>query len=325
MSYCTIDDLRDEGYDCSQYQESRIADAILDATEEIETYTRRFFEPRNLTFRVTWNGRGALLLQDPIIRIDELRVILPDGTLDADPLDPADYIVFNRHVFEGLLEDDDRESPKILLPESFPRIIDGVIQSQSLALRTTTRPALNLRVIGRFGYTNPSADVGRTVTADGTDAITAPDILKAAKAAFTEADVAANVVISGAANSANNGTFEILEVLASDQVRLNTTALVTEGSGFAIALEAYPQSGVTPRAIRRACILLAAERLPKLAEIDPVDQAMQQGRVSRMAVRDQAITFVADRRLESGQAATMNSEATRLLKPYRRPPRMRAV
>src|SRR5262249_55040294 len=110
--------------------------AIERAGRYVERVTGRWFEPRALT--LTLNGRGSrgLLLDHPIIAIEWIKT-------EAGAVDLESVRVFNRHVTEGLLEPDARNSPRIDLVAPF-----------ALGPRWQ-RGSRNITVRGVFGFTDP--------------------------------------------------------------------------------------------------------------------------------------------------------------------------
>lgn len=323
MAIITIADIRKEGYKDCDFDDQRIQEAIDDVEAQILQFTKYFFEPTNKTFRETWRGSRDVLLRMPIISIDELRFVNSDDTLQA-PLEATDFVVFNRHMTQGLTDPDDRQSPKFGLlfvrpPTVFPRI------TPSRVAEIIDKRQLNLQITGRFGYTVVDPSVERSIASNAGDAITAPNIITMVNGAFTEADVNGKITVAGAGDPANNVEHTIKRRISNTQVETVESVLVTEGSGFTASIALLPQSGVTPRQVKRAAKLLVADNLVPLADRDHMEQALMQGRVSRMSVRDQSIQFAVDKRATSGSSSTGNIEADRLLIPFRAPPRLAAV
>jgi hypothetical protein len=322
--YCTIQDIRDEGFEVCDASDARITNAILDAQDLIELHTGRFFEPRTLSVQPSWKGSPDLLLEMPIIELTSVRSIYTDDTL-GDAFDATSYKAWNRHVREGMVDPDDREDPKVSMLFVRPTLVGTITDTpinESLAHRVQ-----NLQLDGVFGYTNPVFTGGRSIASDGADAITAPDTIKMVSGSFSAAngDLGRPITVAGAGDPANNGTFTIVEIVSTDTVKVREQTLVTEGTGFTAAMATFPQWGVTPRQIRKACMLIAIKGLAPRNDSDPVDSALAGGRVRRMKVRDQEIEFTADARIERGAAITGDPEVDTLLATFRRPPKIGAA
>lgn len=320
MGYCSIADVRAEGFTLAAFPDARVTVAIDRATAFIESVTDRFFEPRDRQFFVTWTGERGILDLPAIIAIDEVVFVNTDASVQT-PLALTDFIVFNRHVQDGQRFLDDRESPRI----EFQFISPGVIvpRRRRLLQQVLARRVQNVRLTGRFGYTDPDPAVARTIATNAGDAITAPNTIKMVNGAFTEADVRAKLTIAGSAS--NNGTSTIKKRVSADTVETTEQTLVTEGSGFTGTLAEFPQSGITPTDIQYACLLLVARRfLTKLADVDP--SAPVGARILKETVRDMSRTFQQDIRITRGDASfTGDPEVDFLLARFTRPPRVAIV
>ncbi len=329
MAYATIDDMRREGFPACDFTDDRVQKALDDATELIERTTGRWFEARDLTFDVWWHGSADLLLEHPIIRISDVRFVNTDGTTST-PLETADYIIFNRHVRMGLKEPDDRENPKLAWQFLRPDYFIPRPESPRLVQDLLTRRDQNVRLVGKWGYTEPNFSAGRSPTPAGTDAITAPDTIKVINAAFTAEDVGRTITVS-AGLAANNGVRTIATVVSADTVTTVEQTLVTQASGFATAISAFPQFGVTPRIIKDVCLRIAAMNLPTLREQMSGLSGLSSGRITRMATRDQSITFAEDPRIAIAAGAGGDSVITgdptvdRVLTMMRRPLKLGAA
>lgn len=322
MAYAEIDDIRCEGFPEKRFPDARVAAKLAVAEEMIEKWTGRFFEPRDLTIRETWSGRELLILWMPIIRIDEIRFINTDNTLQ-EPMSATEYQVFNRHMSEGLLDKDDRESAKIsfLFARSGTIVPHHVIPSPHLA-HTIDRRTLNMRITGKFGYTDPDFTAGRTIASDGADALTAPNAIHMENAAFTDEDKGREITVLG---SASNDSIRVIDtVVGPKDITTVEQNVVTEGAGFTADISAFPQFGATPVMIKEATVKLAARLLDPIATADPIQAAIRAGRLRRMTVRDQSVGLDADPRLTSQAGASMSGdpEIDNLIIPYIRPPRM---
>jgi hypothetical protein len=130
-----------------------VIDAIVHASRYIERVTRRFFEPRFLTTQHDGRGEGILLmLEDPIIGIEDLDLTFSDFRPMTRLIDRTDVRVYNRHM-RDLLHPDDRDSPKI----EVLRVDAGPLMSplHPPLVRRFTQAQQNVQVRGWFGYTEP--------------------------------------------------------------------------------------------------------------------------------------------------------------------------
>ena len=324
MGYCVIDDIRDEGFAACDFSDRRVQKAIDRATRFIDAITGQFFEPRNRTYDLDWRGSPDLLFRVPLIDLTDVNFVNTDGSLGSFLSINDDIIQFNRHVRQGLLDPDDRQSPKIawnflrpnlIVPRTRVRLVQDIL----------TRRNQNVRFVGRFGFTDPSQTVGRAIATDAGDAITAPDTIKMINAKFTEADVRGFVTLAGAANGANNNQFVIAERISADTIRVEEQTLVTEASGFTATIPNFPQSGVTPPMIGDACMMLVARKfLVKEADVDPTTP--QGARILKKSVRDMSITYQQDIRVTRGDAQfTGDPEIDLILAQFMRPLQVEAV
>ena len=329
MAYTTIQDVREEGFEDCDADDARVQKAIDKATRDIDRFLKRFFAPRKMTFRRTWNGAPELLLDQPILALDRVQLINTDQTL-GEILKVDEFVTFNRHVAQGLDEPDDREDPKVAFVFLHPNVlVPHVLNThRNVTLqRLFHARTLNVELEGWFGYTDPVFDGARTIASDAADAITAPDTIKMTNGLFTAADRGRNITIAGSSTT-NDGARRIIAVPSADTVTVDGTALVTEATGFTASIAVFPQFGITPDAIAEAATLMAIRSLPKKSEGDFIDSAMAAGRVRRMAVRDQSLELTADPRLSSGGGGagfTGDPEIDSLLVQFMRPPKFGAA
>jgi hypothetical protein len=141
--YCTLQDIRDEGFSSSTYSDSRVLVIISLASQTIDRVTGRWFEARELDILVDGNDSPSLCLDMPIISITSVAI---DGT-DVD-LDGV--LVYNRHITSNLTTPDDRNDPRITFAD---------VYTDDLQRRLGTRirwPSgfQNINVVGSFGYTD---------------------------------------------------------------------------------------------------------------------------------------------------------------------------
>lgn len=157
--YCTVQDIRDEGFTVAMYSDARVTAAIGRASKWIEHFTGRWFEPRNLDFTFDGSGRRSLYLEQPIIEITQVAV--DDVDLDL----AADVLVYNRHITAGLTDPDDRENPRLEMLEPLESV-----HLYALGLKVFPLGQQNIRIVGTFGYTD----------FDGTGSGMTPDLIRRA-------------------------------------------------------------------------------------------------------------------------------------------------
>ena len=96
MSYCTIENLRNEGLTEDDYSDERLSELIKMSCDFIDRITGQFFELRELALRFDGRGGQYLVLTYPLIEVTELLV-------DDEAIN--DFVLYSR------LED--RAYPKI--------------------------------------------------------------------------------------------------------------------------------------------------------------------------------------------------------------------
>ena len=170
MSYCVVQDLRDEGVPSTGYgakTDEYLGKVIIRVCAMIDNFTGRFFEPRDLTLVLDGTGSRALLFGDPIIDIDTIKLDSDDFSL-AEEYDLDDVRIYNRHLTERLTNPDDRESPKIEIlefdrrEESLPAF--GTDAHSLFHMHRWPEGTQNIQVVGTFGYTDWDDDEDEGVT-----------------------------------------------------------------------------------------------------------------------------------------------------------------
>jgi hypothetical protein len=156
--YTSISALRDEGVTTAQASDGRLTTLIARCSRMIERWTGRWFEPRSHTFLLDGHGGRTLILEQPIIRIDTVRLLETDDVsgIASDDLDLAGLRVYNRHISQSLIAPDDRDDPRIewSLVEGYRAGIWGGRWPEG---------SQNVFVSGIFGYTEPDGSpFGRT-------------------------------------------------------------------------------------------------------------------------------------------------------------------
>lgn len=169
--YALVSDFRREDVCEEGASTVRLLRLIAEQSQEIERWTRRWFEPRLLEIQVDGTGQNTLLLGQPIIALSSVKIV--DQPIAVD-FDSDELRVYNRHL-TGMLDPDDRVSPRISLPLlRWPYELGGTwsgLFSSSPSIRRSF-PAYeqNVRVEGIFGYTDP----------DGTHLGKTPDAIRRA-------------------------------------------------------------------------------------------------------------------------------------------------
>lgn len=189
-NYCTIADIRNEGFPSSVVSDARLNQLIPLASRYVDKMTGRWFEPRTFAlatppvgwvaqknnlagpyvvptqlgilaadkpFRVNGNGVRELHLEVPIIRLDFLGIENQAFTYASLTwIELSSVRVYNRHIQEGLTAgaDDDRENPRIGYTVT-GRIVETIASGLYPAPRIFPRGRLNIALFGVFGYTDP--------------------------------------------------------------------------------------------------------------------------------------------------------------------------
>jgi len=108
--YCTVADVRAEGYAALAYPDDRVQDAIAQATANIEAACGQRFAPhrRRVTLDVS-SGVDEIFLDEPCCALWQVW----DG--EDTSVDRADLYLYNRHLTEGWGAPDDRGNPRVAL------------------------------------------------------------------------------------------------------------------------------------------------------------------------------------------------------------------
>lgn len=104
--YCTIQNVRDDGWDASVYSDEKVQLAIHGASAAIDRMTRQWFEPRYL--RSVFNGAkiDKIFMQVPLIAVSSIEI-------DGIEQDLTSFLIYNRHLTHGITNPDDRADPHI--------------------------------------------------------------------------------------------------------------------------------------------------------------------------------------------------------------------
>ncbi len=155
--YTTVDRMRDEGIATKDVKNSKLVDLIVLASQYVEMYTGNVFEPVGKIVSMDGRSAVALLLNEPIVAV-------ADVIIDTSPffpsdlqIDPSLFRIYNRHLSQGLLNPDDRDSPKIEFFHT-SRDIEGSGGLASFSFDRLHFPdgQQNIHVTGVFGYTDPN-------------------------------------------------------------------------------------------------------------------------------------------------------------------------
>jgi hypothetical protein len=160
MGYCSVEELRDEGVTTEMAADPRLVSLIALETARIDRVTRQFFEPRELVLTLDSDGVRRLQFDVPIVAIAAVRFFDTWEALQADPdrftVDPAEYIVYNRHLVQGLLAPDDRHDPRIeFMRRGSNWLSTGGVYVPTWWARRWPQGQQNVVVEGTFGYTDP--------------------------------------------------------------------------------------------------------------------------------------------------------------------------
>ncbi len=142
--YCTIQDVRDEGFTDPPHTDARIASQITLASNAIDTATGWWFDPRDMTLKLDGDGTRTLRVGVPIITVDS--VTMNNGDVELD-----DLIIYNRYIKYGHRIPDDRRNPRI---EWNQNLSDRPgYRNIPVIPAVWTLGQQNVTVVGTFGFT----------------------------------------------------------------------------------------------------------------------------------------------------------------------------
>lgn len=147
--YALPSDMRAEGVTPAMAGDVRLYQSLVLASKQFEQFTRQFFEPRYLSLTLDGNGSVAVLLDQPIVALDQLLFASITLFLSELPIDATAYRVYNRHL-SGLMTPDDRLNPKLELYG-----IEDYVATFALQGARFPRGKQNVNVKGVFGFTDP--------------------------------------------------------------------------------------------------------------------------------------------------------------------------
>jgi hypothetical protein len=343
--YTTITEIRAEGADPGLTDEF-IQGRIEYASRCLDTYTGRWFYARPASYKLDGNGTPILPVPDPIVGIDEVAVLCSAsfGSSGLDTvLDPGEYVVYNRHLREGMTgEPDDREAPRIE--------IQGYGESDHTSYRFRRLPSSNqrIRVTGRFGYTDPVPACARSsstepfalvdgdtlsISVDGA----APEIVTFETASFVNISQASALEVvtvinlagvSGLRADVSLGTVFLASNLVGSQssLELIETTVNDPVFGYPSGVISFPD-GLTPLKIRRATMLMVFRDLDPIGERGDRWYQSQAHRITKLKTRDQEIGLSAGSTSAGSGLAhqttgyfTGDPEIDNIIAMYSRPP-----
>lgn len=157
-NYCTLYDLRAEGLTTTLMSDTAAQVAIVRASAYAEHFTgRRFLPEYKEAIDIDGTGGRAVLLDEPIIAIQEIKLNFVTNFVAQDLLIPGQTLkCYNRHITKNLLTPDDRENPKVEFVHGAD--LTGVNYYESgtgYVLYQLMFPMgrQNVRFAGVFGYT----------------------------------------------------------------------------------------------------------------------------------------------------------------------------
>lgn len=156
FGYCTVSDIRDEGWDATDVTDAQVEQGIALATAYIEKKTRQWFVPRYRRIVLDGSGWDRLFVQVPIVALMEVYV---DGVTEG----VGNLHVYNRHLTHGLTDPDDRENPMIAFDEALNLTSFGY-QRMNYGFSAFEESGKIVELVGIFGCTElpPGTQPGET-------------------------------------------------------------------------------------------------------------------------------------------------------------------
>lgn len=133
--------------------------AISQASQQIDNWLGRWFEPRYTSLRLDGKSYPNFQFDTPIIAMQKVELAWREGeSFKYDEVEAGSFEVYNRHL-DGLLTPDDRDNPRVaLLPE-----YSVLTPSVYVASGQWPPGHQNLVLTGVFGYTDPEPQSDRTL------------------------------------------------------------------------------------------------------------------------------------------------------------------
>ena len=193
--YASLQDIRDEGVSTTVASDARVNRMLEVASRYLDIETGRIFSPEVRTFDLDGSGTSVLALGLPIITLTTLYVTEHGIFDDAVAEDLTKYKVFNRHLSQGLFDPDDRNFPRIAYAS--PATLDIFVGRYSGVF---PKGRQNVRVVGRFGYTDP----------DGTAYGKTPELIREATILVTIQSLTRKADLAGSMAAANAGAIKMM-------------------------------------------------------------------------------------------------------------------
>ncbi len=145
FGYCSVQDIRDQGWDATEAPEADVVRGIAWASSYIEQATGQWFAPRYRRIVLDGSGYDRMFLQIPPIALMEAYV---DGVTES----VGNLHVYNRHLTHGILDPDDRENPMIAFDEALNLTAFGT-QRMSYGFSSFEAAGKIVALVGIFGCT----------------------------------------------------------------------------------------------------------------------------------------------------------------------------
>lgn len=160
-NYCTLQDIRDEGFTVGEASDARVAVALALSTVYIDRFCGQWFEPREFDSDTPYLADGdtspVLVLPIPICSVSKITLVSRGiGTASTTELDEDSYVVYNRHL-SGQVggADDDRDFPRIELVDALEGRWSGLWEDGRPAFAEGPQSVM---IEGFFGYTDRDPD-----------------------------------------------------------------------------------------------------------------------------------------------------------------------
>ena len=152
--YCTLQDVREQGYTQTAYSDAKVWTAIQRATQLIDKISRMWFEPRYQMVSMDGRKIDQLFLKVPIVSVMKVEI-------DRNAEEIGSFVIYNRHLTHGTVQPDDRANPRVAWGEGR----DGVDIRRLYGGGTFLKARKSIKLFGIFGYTEigPGQYVGETV------------------------------------------------------------------------------------------------------------------------------------------------------------------
>lgn len=168
-NYCSIYDLRAEGLTTTMAADAAAQAMIVKASAYAEHFTGRRFLPEYKTIDIDGTGGRAVLLDEAIVALQEIKLNFVTNFTAQDLLIPGQALkVYSRHITKNLVTPDDRENPKVEFVHGADLTGVNFYESgtgYSLYQLMFPPGRQNVRFVGIFGYTEFDGSVnsvGRT-------------------------------------------------------------------------------------------------------------------------------------------------------------------